>query len=153
MAPEFLGFFVAIGLGAACLALATIALLSGRSRRRLWALVGLIPTAALTLLAFVHLRQEFILNEPMATAAHQGRIETVRTLLDRGASPNSWGVDGAQTALMGACAAGHIQVVQLLIERGADVYLSDGPRRTALAYARELGHKDIEQVLIQAGAR
>lgn len=150
MAPEFFGFVVAGVLAVWGVALVTIVLLSDRRKVRRGAILALIPIVALVLLLILHLRQQFFLNEPLATAAYQGRIESVRELLDRGASPDSWGVDSAQTALMGASAEGHGRIVELLIERGADVHLSDASGRTALSYARERGRADIEKLLVRA---
>ena len=45
------------------------------------------------------------------------------------------------------------QTVQLLIDHGADVNISDKNNVTPLQHAQEKGFKEIEQILIQAGAR
>jgi cytohesin len=57
-------------------------------------------------------------------------LETVRLLLDLGVPVNAQNLDG-QTALMGAAHKGRNDVVQLLVERGADLALRDiGSRDT-----------------------
>ena len=53
------------------------------------------------------------------TAARTGRIGAVKALLSRGADVN-WKEQNGQTALMWAAAEGHAEVVELLIEAGAD---------------------------------
>jgi ankyrin repeat protein len=57
-------------------------------------------------------------------------LETVRLLLDLGVPVNAQNLDG-QTALMGAAHKGRNDVVELLVERGADLALRDiGSRDT-----------------------
>ncbi|HJR70767.1 MAG TPA: ankyrin repeat domain-containing protein, partial [Gammaproteobacteria bacterium] len=57
-------------------------------------------------------------------------LETVRLLLDLGVPVNAQNLDG-QTALMGAAHKGRNDVVQLLVDRGADLALRDiGSRDT-----------------------
>jgi hypothetical protein len=153
MAPEFFGFFLAMGLLAACLVLILLALLPRRLRVRKFALLSIVPVAGMFLLMVWHLRQQFFLNEPMASAASAGNIDEVRSLLERGASPDSWGVDCIETALVGAAGGGHTEIVQLLLDQGANPNLADYRGRTALALARGNGHKEIERALLKAGAK
>lgn len=56
------------------------------------------------------------------------------------------------TALMWAAAAGHVDVVRLLIEAGADVRAVDNEGVTALHLARANGHAEVAAALIAAGA-
>lgn len=58
-----------------------------------------------------------------------------------------------RTALMIAAAAGHNDVVALLIEAGADVNLADLEGSTALSLARNSGNLDVAAQLEEAGAR
>jgi hypothetical protein len=46
-----------------------------------------------------------------------------------------------------------VAIVKLLVAGGADVNLADGKGVTPLAHARSHGYKEIEQVLVKAGAR
>ncbi len=66
-------------------------------------------------------------------AAERGHVATVRTLLRAG---------GAR----------HVQIVQLLLEAGADPELADGDGVTPLAHARQRGYTGIETLLRQHGA-
>lgn len=93
------------------------------------------------------------LDEPMANAASEGRLADVRALLDRGASRDSEAVDGVTTALVGAAREGHAEVVELLLQRGADPNLMDGHGRSALQCARENGHDAVAQLIAGAGAK
>lgn len=95
----------------------------------------------------------YFLNENLDIAAGNGDLRAVRSLLNRGGSANAEGVDGIGTALIDASAAGHIQIVQLLIERGADVNLANSHGETALHAAKTAGHNDIARILLKAGAK
>ena len=48
---------------------------------------------------------------------------------------------------------GHIEVVILLIEKGADINARDSSGYTALKMASIMGHTEIANLLIEAGAR
>jgi ankyrin repeat protein len=56
------------------------------------------------------------------------------------------------TALMWAAVAGHVDVVRLLIEAGADVRAVDDEGVTALQLARANGHTEVAAALLAAGA-
>ncbi len=56
------------------------------------------------------------------------------------------------TALMWAAVAGHVDVVRLLIEAGADVRAVDDEGVTALHLARAKGHTEVAAALLAAGA-
>jgi ankyrin repeat protein len=56
------------------------------------------------------------------------------------------------TALMSAAAAGHADVIRLLIEAGADVRAVDDEGATALSIARANGHAEAAAALVAAGA-
>ena len=58
-----------------------------------------------------------------------------------------------QPALLFAVCKGLDDMVELLIARGADVNVVDGNGATALARARELGHRAIVERLLAHGAR
>lgn len=90
-------------------------------------------------------------------ASERGHVETVRTLIEAGVDVDhvnnlDW------TALLEAIILGdggprHRQIVELLVKAGADVNLADGKGVTPLQHARSAGYRDIEQILIAAGAR
>ena len=58
----------------------------------------------------------------------------------------------AQTALMHASFQGHIDIVRLLLDAGADKSLRDVSGTTALIHASYVGHIDIVRLLLNAGA-
>jgi uncharacterized protein len=56
------------------------------------------------------------------------------------------------TALMSAAAAGHADVIRLLVEAGADVRAVDDEGASALSFARANGHAEAAAALRSAGA-
>ena len=152
-----------MGLMAACWVLFVLSALPLRFRTRLFpkrpdlirkgALWTLVPIGAALLLLVWHLRQQFILNEPMASAAAQGNITEVLKQLERGAWPDSEGVDAVHTALTGATAEGHQEIVSLLLDGGANPNLKNGDGKTALQIARANKNIEIEGALLKAGAK
>lgn len=89
-------------------------------------------------------------------AAERGHVATVRTLLRAGVA-----VDHVNrlhwTALLEAILLGdggprHVQIVQLLLDAGANPELADGDGVTPLAHAKQRGYTNIETLLRQHGA-
>ncbi|MCY6488794.1 ankyrin repeat domain-containing protein [Leptolyngbya sp. GGD] len=94
-------------------------------------------------------------------AAKQGNLEDLRSALRAGINPNASEPQERRsprhkTALMFAAERGHLEAVQILIETGAEVNLSDRPGKklgkTPLMYAAESDHAEIIQFLIKSGA-
>jgi ankyrin repeat protein len=56
------------------------------------------------------------------------------------------------TALLWAADMGHLDVIQLLIETGADTNLRDENGLTALLWASDRGHVDCVKALVRGGA-
>jgi ankyrin repeat protein len=54
---------------------------------------------------------------------------------------------------MWAAARGHAEVVQVLLETGADVNVKDKNGKTALMRAVIKGHKEIAEILKKSGAK
>src|SRR5260370_124082 len=83
---------------------------------------------------------------PLMHAIHKSRIESVRALLDAGADINARGGEMG-TALMMAAGYGYTDIVNLLLDRGADAraQLDDG--RNALSFA-VLGVPDIDRFTV-----
>ena len=91
------------------------------------------------------------LNTSLRIAAREGRIKTVKSLLENGADVNGTGEFG-ETALMGAARFNHRQVADLLLARGADVNLSDSEENTALIRAAMNCSHQISRKILAADA-
>lgn len=157
MAPEFIPFLVCAGLVAATLLAGAVALLITivpGLRRRSWPLPamawGLAGGLALsTGVCAMGIRQAFFLDEPMAGAACTGNVKEARDLIDRGASPNACNVDCNSPALVCAAAGGHLELVQVLLDHGANINATDSSQKSAIERARENGHAEVVDLLEQ----
>jgi ankyrin repeat protein len=101
----------------------------------------------------------------LLAAARQGDVREVTDLLESGASVNGTNLEN-KTALMMAALGGHLDVVKLLLERGANVNVRSkgspfvvsqlAAKRpggwTALAAAASSGNPDVVRVLMERGA-
>jgi glucose/arabinose dehydrogenase len=87
--------------------------------------------------------------ETLLAAAAAGNVDLVRTILDRGVSPDTRDQAG-NTALMLAAFRGRLEVVRLLLERDADVTAVNADGRTAVSLAREAQYPAIEALLLGA---
>jgi ankyrin repeat protein len=91
-------------------------------------------------------------------ASERGHVEVVRELLTRTDINVNHVNNLGWTALLEAIVLSdggraHQQIVQLLIEHGADVNLPDKAGVTPLQNARKRGFTEIERLLLQAGAQ
>lgn len=89
---------------------------------------------------------------PLMTAARVGSLAAVKSLLARGATVDATDARRGQTALMWAAAEGHADVVQTLIELGADARLRLSSGFTPLLFAVREGRSAVVRVLLKAGA-
>ena len=128
--------------------------------------------------------QDYYGDTALMLASGGGHPEIVKLLIEAGADVNAvtiaivggysrrtifggyvhkdWETLGGYTALMAASEMGHIDIVKLLIEAGANVnamteegtmFAVDDAGLTALMYASREGHIDIVKLLIEAGAK
>ena len=103
---------------------------------------------------------------PLFWAVQNGYLEIIHLLIEKGADPNmgvSWPIKGKSedkygniydyttsfnsTVLHSASTKGYTEIVQLLIEKGADVNSKDMDGKTALFRASEKGFTEIVQLL------
>jgi ankyrin repeat protein len=97
----------------------------------------------------------------ICTAAHTGDLRRVQELLDQdpsladGASEYVTYYEGSGTPLKNAAAKGHLDIVKLLLERGADPNRREegiAPKGHALYAAAANGHLDVAALLLAHGA-
>jgi ankyrin repeat protein len=90
----------------------------------------------------------------LGLAASSGEIEPVRLLLAHGANPRANGTRGWTPLMMAAAASRpNAAVVDLLLEKGADLNARDDAGRTALDWALMQGDTPVVQRLKKAGAK
>ena len=80
-------------------------------------------------------------------AASSGDAKTVRKLLASGTPPDGFTSGYNSTALIAAATSGYAEVVQVLLEYGADATRKNAFGDTALMAARSRGHKAVCNLL------
>ena len=90
-------------------------------------------------------------NEALMEAARCGHAKVAALLIERGANA-SYGSKKCdfQTPLIQAALENQLEVVELLIDNGANVNANDNDFRTALMYAAKEGHVDVVKALLKA---
>lgn len=91
-------------------------------------------------------------GRPLIEASHAGFKAMVKLLLERGADVNAQGEGLKRTALHAAIYQGHINIVRILLDGGADVEIFDEEERTTLQGASSCGNHEIASMLIDADA-
>ncbi|EJT70795.1 hypothetical protein GGTG_11818 [Gaeumannomyces tritici R3-111a-1] len=129
------------------------------SNLRMWYPYGRYPSYMVRFCPIIDLRVAIA-----KTQEDFGNIAVVKYLLDVGCDPNTHelaalplGPRGSfpqVTALLEAVARNHVGLVELLIEKGANINrrIVDGAARTPLQKAAELGYLDILKLLLDRGA-
>ena len=85
-------------------------------------------------------------------AAYYGHPKTVKFLLAHGVDVNYQDAEHGASALQAASQSGQADIVRILLDRGADVNLSNKEGSTALMAASFNRHQDIVKILLAAGA-
>lgn len=94
--------------------------------------------------------REFTLLHDMALT---GDVPKARLLIQYGADVNYLDDEYSSTPLGYAARWGHVAMVKLLLESGADPNKSGAPWSTPLAWARQKNHSEIERILHEASAK
>lgn len=90
--------------------------------------------------------------ERLVQFAAQGDATVVDLLLQTGLSGNTSEPDRQVTALHNAAAQGHLRIIQMLIEHGADVNAADWHGNTPLINAAYFGRLEAVKALLEKGA-
>jgi len=95
-------------------------------------------------------------STPLSIAADRVAKDAVACLLRNGADPNV-GHGKHATAIVDAVIAGHLNIVKILIDHGADVNATyrasdNGESINPLSFAEDYGHKEIAALLREHGA-
>lgn len=84
-------------------------------------------------------------DTPLIWASEMGSTECVRILLDAGANPNEYEIDG-WSALHWAARNGHFSVAKLLLKHGANLDQCDSRGHTPLDWAKDREHWDLSRL-------
>lgn len=91
--------------------------------------------------------------EKFCTAAHRGDRETVEQYLDQyGADIIDKRDNINARAITWAAYAGKTEIVDLLLERGADINAGGTNDKPALTWAADMGRRDVAKLLLDKGA-
>lgn len=89
---------------------------------------------------------------PLICAAVHGEEERVVALLEAGANVNIEGNQNYPTAVHGAIKAGNLSILRLLVEKGADLGISNGVHGSSVEYASRQGNFSVLRYLLRQGA-
>ncbi|QJW46867.1 ankyrin repeat domain-containing protein [bacterium BFN5] len=103
-------------------------------------------TTKLTAMGIKYLPEEFV------KYAGRGNKEVTELFVQAGMSPNSYRPSDGFTPLMAAASFGRLEMINYLIEHGADVNAKDKDGQTALMKAVAYNYPQAAKLLLQAGA-
>lgn len=95
---------------------------------------------------------EFLSKPVVIEAAEKGHVETVKTLVRRGAGVSAKEELGGKTVLLAIAPKADTEVVRLIVDKGADINAADDEGQTALMRAAEAGNVEGARELIRLGA-
>ena len=94
-----------------------------------------------------------VFGEPLHDAIQAGDLAQVKKLLGAGADINSSASGkGGMTPLNYAAYEGHLEIVKLLLDKGAEIDTRDNMSFTPLLVAAISGHQEVQKELIIRGA-
>ena len=82
---------------------------------------------------------------PFCQSISKNDIETVKKLIRMGENVNKF--SGGKSPLMYAARYNRVEIIKLLVEKGADIKRTDKRGATALVYAKRAGAVDAESLL------
>ena len=85
------------------------------------------------------------MEEELLTSCEENNVAQIERLLQKPMDPNGHG-------FVLAASLGHLEVVRLLLEAGADKHAVDTEGDTALSAAAQEGHLEVVRMLLEAGA-
>jgi cytohesin len=91
-------------------------------------------------------------DDELLKAAENGNLIKVQTALENGANPNAKNNNNGSTPLHIAAYKGHVEIVKILLDRGADLNAKDNTGHAPLHWAAIEGHVDVVRVLLDRGA-
>ncbi|XP_031616943.1 serine protease persephone-like isoform X2 [Contarinia nasturtii] len=91
------------------------------------------------------------LDNRLTSAAVEGNIETIKTLINDGANVN-FEDEYKHTPLHWAAVQGHAEIIKYLIEKGVNVNVENLDKNTPIHWAAWNGHKEAVKTLIDHGA-
>lgn len=95
--------------------------------------------------------QEVIQQDIFIGSAGSGDMKTMLEMLEQGVDINTHAPFGGPTALIVAARLGHIDIVEMLLARGAEVNAEDDYGQTALYFAKKNSKMRIVELLEAAG--
>jgi len=84
---------------------------------------------------------------PFCQSISKNDIETVKKLIKMGVNVNKF--SGGKSPLMYAARYNRVEMIKLLVEKGADIKAKDKHGDTAIVYAKRSGAADAESLLIE----
>ncbi|MCL2265904.1 MAG: ankyrin repeat domain-containing protein [Treponema sp.] len=96
-------------------------------------------------------------GEILLLAMEKQRFDIARHFIQSGADvnyqyPSNKNYADGMTALLHASKSGNLELVRMLVDRGAGINISDKTGNTALSYAQENGNTQIYEFLLERGA-
>ncbi|XP_077999520.1 ankyrin repeat domain-containing protein 17-like isoform X2 [Glandiceps talaboti] len=92
-------------------------------------------------------------HTPLMEASSAGHVIVSKLLIERGAQINAHSGEFKESALTLACYKGHLEMVKLLLEAGADHEHKTDEMHTALMEAAMDGHVEVAKLLLDHGAQ